>query len=291
VWQHIGPVSIDLHVHTLFSDGTFAPRAVVELARDRGLSTLAVTDHDTLEGLPEAFEAAAELGLEIVPGVEFSTVADGEGVHILTYYMDLEHQELTAELERLREDRFTRGERMVAKLQALGYPITFDRVREIARGGNIIRPHVAQALVEAGVVPTTKDAFTDELIGSGGRAYVQKHALHPLDALALIHRAGGVCVLAHPGTFRETNPVPVSFIEELAEAGLDGLEASHPEHTPEVEAGYIDLAERLGLFWTGSSDCHGERYEPIRLGMRTTRPDQFDRLKARAAELRLAAPR
>jgi predicted metal-dependent phosphoesterase TrpH len=150
---------------------------------------------------------------------------------------------------------------------------------------------VAQALVEAGVVPTAKDAFTDELIGSGGRAYVQKHALHPLEALALIHRAGGVCVLAHPGTFRETDPVPPTFIEELAEAGLDGLEASHPEHTPEVEARYVEMAERLGLLWTGSSDCHGERYDPIRLGMRTTRPEQFDRLQSRAAELRLTARR
>jgi predicted metal-dependent phosphoesterase TrpH len=284
-------VSIDLHTHTLFSDGTFTPRAVVELARDRGLSTLAVTDHDTLDGLPEAFEAGAEVGVEIVPGVEFSTVVGREGVHILGYYMDLEHQEFAAELQRLREDRFTRGERMVAKLQELGYPITFDRVRHFARGGNIIRPHVAQALVEAGVVPTTKDAFTDELIGSGGRAYVQKHALHPLEALALIHRAGGVCVLAHPGTFRETNPVPPTFIEELAEAGLDGLEASHPEHTPEVEARYVEMAERLGLLWTGSSDCHGERYDPIRLGMRTTRPEQFDRLQSRAAELRLTTRR
>jgi predicted metal-dependent phosphoesterase TrpH len=291
VWQHIGPVSIDLHTHSLFSDGTFTPRAVVELARDRGLSTLAVTDHDTLEGLPEAFEAGAMVGVEIVPGVEFSTVAGGEGVHILGYYMDLEHEELSAELQRLREDRYTRGERMVAKLQELGYPITFDRVREIARGGNIIRPHVAQALVEVGAVPTTKDAFTDDFIGSGGRAYVQKHALHPLEALALIHRAGGVCVLAHPGTFRETNPVPPSFVEELAEAGLDGLEASHPEHTPEAEARYVEMAERLGLLWTGSSDCHGERYDPVRLGMRTTRPEQFDRLKSRAAELRLTARR
>jgi 3',5'-nucleoside bisphosphate phosphatase len=291
VWQHIGPVSIDLHVHTLYSDGTFTPRAVVQLARDRGLSTIAVTDHDTLDGLPEAFESGAELGVEVVPGVEFSTVTDGEGMHILGYYVELEHDEFVAELGRLREDRFTRGERMVAKLQELGYPITFDRVREIARGGNIIRPHVAQALVEAGVVPTAKDAFTDELIGSAGPAYVQKHALHPLDALALIHRAGGVCVLAHPGTFRETNPVPTSFIQDLADAGLDGLEAAHPEHTPEVEARYVELAERLGVFWTGSSDCHGERYEPIRLGMRTTRPEQFERLKARAAELRLTAPR
>jgi len=278
----------DLHVHTLFSDGTFTPRQSVQLAVERGLDRIAVTDHDSLDGLSEAFEAGAELGVEIVPGVEFSTVYGGEGVHILCYIMDLSHPELLAELARLRDDRFTRGERMVAKLQELGYPISFERVRELAEGGNIIRPHVAQALVEAGVVPTVKDAFSEELIGSKGRAYVEKHALHPLDALALIHRAGGVCVLAHPGTWREASAVPPRLIEELAEAGLDGIEASHPEHTPEVEARYVAVAHELGLLWTGSSDCHGTRYDPVRLGARTTPPEQFERLKERAAQLRVS---
>jgi predicted metal-dependent phosphoesterase TrpH len=143
-------------------------------------------------------------------------------------------------------------------------------------------------MVEAGIVPTVKDAFTEEFIGSDGKAYVEKHALHPLDALRLIHAAGGVCVLAHPGTFRETKPVPATLIEELAAAGLDGLEAAHPEHTDEVEAKYIAMADALGLLHTGSSDCHGTRYDPVRMGMRTTRPEQFERVKARAAELRAA---
>src|SRR5439155_17527349 len=138
-----------------------------------------------------------------VPGVEFSAVYEGDGVHILCYYMDAEAPELAAELRRLQDDRFRRGERMVEKLRELGYPVTFERVRDIAKGGNVIRPHVAQALVEAGVVATATEAFTDELIGSGGRAYVEKHALHPLEALELIHGAGGVCVLAHPRPCRE----------------------------------------------------------------------------------------
>jgi 3',5'-nucleoside bisphosphate phosphatase len=281
---------IDLHTHTFYSDGTFAPSQSVELARGRELDVLAITDHDTTRGLPEAYEAGSRLGIEIVPGVEFSAVYEGEGVHILCYYMDPDHPALAAELQRLQDDRYRRGERMVEKLQELGYPISFDRVRQIASGGNIIRPHVAQALVEAGVVPTAKEAFTEGLIGSGGRAYVEKHALHPLEALRLVHEAGGVCVLAHPGTFRETKPVPQRLVDELAEAGLDGIEASHPEHVPEVEARYISEAERLGLFWTGSSDCHGARYDPVRMGMRTTPPEQFERLKERAAALRLNSP-
>jgi 3',5'-nucleoside bisphosphate phosphatase len=282
---------IDLHVHTRFSDGTFTPRRAIELARERGLDTVAITDHDTTDGLPEATEAGAEFDVTVIPGVEFSTVRAGDGLHLLAYFLDPADPGLAGELRRLREDRFTRGERMVAKLQELGYPISFEQVRKIAQDGNIIRPHVAQALVEAGVVPSVGDAFSDELIGSRGRAYVEKHAMDPLDALGLIHRAGGVCVLAHPGTWREASPVPDALIRELADAGLDGLEASHPEHTPQMEAGYIRLAKELGLIWTGSSDCHGERYDPIRLGMRTTLPEQFDRLKERASELRAGAPR
>jgi predicted metal-dependent phosphoesterase TrpH len=275
---------IDLHTHTVYSDGTFTPRELVTLAVERGLDVLAVTDHDTTDGLAEAKEAGADLAIQIVAGIELSTVREEEGVHILCYFMDPANPEFVAELSRLREDRFSRGERMVSRLQELGYPISFERVREIARGGNIIRPHVAQALVEAGVVPSVKDAFSDELIGSGGRAYFEKHALHPLEAVALIHRAGGACVLAHPGTWREASPVPDSLIDELSAGGLDGIEASHPEHSPEVEARYVTMAKERGLIWTGSSDCHGTRYDPVRLGIRTTDPEQFERLKARVVE-------
>ena len=282
---------IDLHTHTHYSDGTFSPAELIRLAAARGLGTVALTDHDTTAGLAEAAAAGAEAGVRVVPGVEFSTVWRGQGVHILCYLMDGDAAEFAEELRRLQGDRFHRGERMVARLQELGYPITFERVREIARGGNVIRPHVAQALVEAGVVETVTDAFSPELIGSGGRAYVEKHALDSLDALPLIHRAGGVCVLAHPGTWREADPVPEELLDELIGAGLDGIEASHPEHTPEVEARYVAVAERHGLLWTGSSDCHGTRYDPVRLGMRTTPPEQFERLLARAAELRVSTPR
>lgn len=282
---------IDLHVHTLYSDGTFTPREALDLARERALDVLAITDHDTIDGLAEAFEAGAELAIQVVPGVEFSTIHDGEGLHLLAYYMDLEDRAFQEELQRLREDRLTRAGRMVAKLRELGYPITLERVREIARGGTIVRPHVAQALVEAGVVPTIGDAFSDRFIGDGGPAYVQKHALPPTEAMKLIHRAGGVCVLAHPGTWRETDPVPNEVVQDLIEAGLDGLEAHHPEHTPDLEARYVSMAEGAGIFWTGSSDCHGTLYDPVRMGMRTTPPEQFERLKERAAELRVAARR
>lgn len=272
---------IDLHTHTIFSDGTFTPTESVALAVERGLSVLSISDHDSTEGLPEAFRAARGTGLEVVPGVEFSTIHDHGGVHVLTYWADIENRRFQAELRRLREDRYHRGERMVRNLQDLGYPILFERVREIASGKNIGRPHIAQALVEAGVVAEVKDAFSDDLIGTGGRAYVEKHALHPLDALPLMKSAGGLAVLAHPVHWRDGLPVPDDLIEEMVDAGLDGIEASHPDHDPETEGRYREMAKRFGIVATGSSDCHGARYDPIRMGSVTTDPEEFAGLKAR----------
>src|SRR6266511_762970 len=273
---------IDLHAHSSRSDGTFTPTELVRLAGEVGLSTVALTDHDTTDGLEEAADVAGDLGLELVPGVEFSATYEGSSIHVLGYWVDPGHPEFAEELRRLRDDRFSRGEKMVEKLQALGYPITFERVREISGGGNIVRPHIARALVEAGVVPTEKDAFTEELIADGGRADVQKHALHPLDALALITRAGGVCVLAHPGMWAGQRSVPLELIQSMVEGGMAGLEADHPDHTPEHRAYYRELAGRLGVVATGASDFHGRPGEPITLGTVTTEPQAFARLKSRA---------
>ncbi len=273
---------IDLHTHTNRSDGTFTPPELVRLASRRGLEVVAITDHDTADGLEEAIGAGRELGVEVVPGVELSAEHRGMSVHVLCYWMDREDEGLKAELVRLRSERFLRGEVMVEKLRSLGYPITFDRVREIAGSGNIVRPHVAQALVEAGVVADEEAAF-DRLIGDDGPAYVPKHALAPLEALELVRRARGVCVLAHPGMWSAEAPVPEDLIEAMAEAGMAGLEADHSDHTPEQREHYRDLAKRLELIVTGGSDCHGTRYDPVRLGSVTTDPDQFRALRSHAA--------
>lgn len=272
---------IDLHTHTRYSDGTFTPAESVSLAVERGLSVLAVTDHDSTEGLAEALETADGTGLEVVPGVEFSAEYEGGSVHVLAYWMDLDDEEFQAELLRLREDRFTRGERMVEKLRALGHPVEFDRVRQIASGKNIGRPHVAQALVEAGVVETVKDAFSKELIGTGGLAHVHKHALHPVEGVRLIKRANGLAVLAHPVHWRDGIPTPEPLIDEMVGAGLDGIECAHPDHDPETETRYREMAAARGLAATGSSDCHGTRYDPIRMGSRTTDPEEYEKLAAR----------
>jgi predicted metal-dependent phosphoesterase TrpH len=275
---------IDLHAHSTSSDGTFTPTEVLRLAAERGLDVVALTDHDTTDGLREALAAAAEEGIELVPGVEFSATYEGSSIHVLAYWPDPTHPGFVEELRRLRDDRFRRGEQMVEKLQRLGYPISFERVREISGGKNIVRPHIARALVEAGVVPTEKDAFTEEFIADGGRADVQKHALHPLDALALIREAGGVCVLAHPGMWASQRSVPEELIEQMAEGGMAGLEADHPDHTPEQRLHYRDLAGRLGVVATGASDFHARKDEPLLLGTVTTDPEEFARLKSAAGQ-------
>jgi predicted metal-dependent phosphoesterase TrpH len=203
--------------------------------------------------------------------------------------MDPENPALQLELRRLRDDRYRRGELMVDKLRALGLPIAFERVREIAGDATIVRPHIAQAMVEAGIVETEKEAF-ERYIGDGGPAHVAKHALDPVDAVALIDAAGGVCALAHPGMWGDQSSVPDELVERMAAAGMRGLEVDHPDHTPEAREGYRALADRLGLIATGGSDCHGTRYDPVRLGSSLCDPEAFVALRAAAFRGSPAAP-
>lgn len=278
----------DLHAHTTRSDGTLAPSAVVQLAAERDLEGLAITDHDTFAGLDEAAGAASAAGVAFVPGIEFSAEFDGASLHILGYWVDPSNGPVQQELKRLTDTRLRRGEMMIEKLQALGHAISFERVREIAGGGTIARPHVATAMVEAGIVETEKEAF-DRFISDDGIAYVPKHALAPIEALELIRAAGGACVLAHPGMWKGQGSVPDELIDEMASGGMAGLEVDHPDHDPEQRAKYRATAERLGLVPTGASDCHGERYG-MRLGCDRTPPDLVAELRVRAGERSLPPP-
>jgi predicted metal-dependent phosphoesterase TrpH len=270
----------DLHTHSTFSDGTNSVTENVKLAVDRELDGIAITDHDTVAGYAEASSAALGTDLEIVPGIEFSAEYAGASLHVLAYWVDPEHPGLRQELRRLTDSRFRRGEMMVDNLRALGYEVSFERVREIAGDSVIARPHVAQAMVDAGIVATEKEAF-ERFISDGGVAYVPKHALDPLDALELIRDAGGVCVLAHPGMWRGEESVPQKLIERMARAGMSGLEVDHPDHDPDQRAHYRRVAERLALVPTGASDCHGERFG-FRLGCDTTPAEVYAELRRRA---------
>jgi len=269
----------DLHTHSTCSDGTNTVAQNVSLAIERGIDGIAITDHDTTEGYEEAYRAAEGTALAIVPGLEFSAEHEGASLHVLAYWVDPTHRGLRDELKRLSDSRFRRGEMMVEKLQALGYDISFERVRAIAGDELIARPHVAQAMVEAGIVDTEKDAF-DRYISDDGPAYVPKHALAPLDALTLIRDAGGVCVLAHPGMWKGNGSVPDELIERMAEGGMGGLEVDHPDHDEIQREHYAEVAGRLGLVPTGASDCHGARYG-YRLGSETTPAERVDELRSR----------
>jgi hypothetical protein len=271
---------IDLHTHSTASDGTNTITENVALALERGLAGIAITDHDTTAGYADGAAAAEGTGLLIVPGIEFSAEYDGASLHVLAYWVDPADPALVEELRRLTDTRFRRGELMVEKLQALGYDISFERVRAIAGDDLIARPHIAQAMVEAGIVLTEKEAF-DRFISDDGVAYVPKHALDPMEALRLIGAAGGVCVLAHPAMWKGNGAVPDDLIEGMAAAGMGGLEVDHPDHDEAQRAHYRALAGRLDLVPTGASDCHGARYG-YRLGSETTPVELVDELWRRA---------
>ncbi len=271
---------IDLHAHSTASDGTDVPSLVVRRGADAGLDVLALTDHDTVRGHAEAI-AALPPGLTLVPGAEISCAWQGSSLHVLGYLFDPASPDLARELDLLRTDRDRRAREIVDRLRALGAGVTYDRVAELAAGGAIGRPHVARALVEAGVVPDVKSAFTDEWIGAEGRAYVDKYALDPVRAVSLVNDAGGVAVFAHPGAAKRGQSFGTDAVELLAAAGLAGVEVDHPDHDATTRATFRAVAHALGLFVTGSSDDHGS-ITGHRLGCETTAPEVWAALRERA---------
>jgi predicted metal-dependent phosphoesterase TrpH len=267
----------DLHTHSTRSDGTLRPSEVVQLALERDLAGIALTDHDTTAGLDEARGAAEGRGLEVLTGCELSAEHDGQPVHVLGYAFDPAEPRFRAKREWIRAGRVGRAERMVQRLRELGADVRFERVLELAGGGS-----VARAMVEAGVVPDISAAFAPEWIGTGGRAYVAKVAVTPVEAVGLIRAAGGVAVLAHPSIHAGAAPVPEPVIRAMAEAGMAGLEVDHPDQPPEDRAHWRALAAELGLEATGSSDCHGAHYG-YRMGVCRTPRAVLERLLARAS--------
>jgi len=247
-----------------------------------GLEGIGVTDHDTTAPFALATELAARLDLDVVLGTEFSAEEDGVSIHVLGYGIDAADPALTAELARLRDERAHRASAMVAKLQALGVPVWFERVLALAAGAPVGRPHVAAAVVEVGAAASLQEVF-DRYLADGAPAYVPKHAVRPERAVELLRAAGGVAVLAHPGLFGARDGragVPEAVIERLAAAGLAGLEVDHPDHTEAQRRHYRGLASTLGLLVTGGSDHHG-RGARDRIGAATTPREVVEALRAR----------
>ena len=244
---------VDLHLHTLASDGRLSPTELVRLAASQGLKTIAVTDHDTTDGLAEAFEAARRFpGLRIIPGIELSADVPGDEVHVLGYFINPEDAELQAELVRFREGRVDRAKTMVEKLGQLGIHVEWERVQHFAGDGAVGRPHIAMALVEAGYCQEPKDAFP-EYLGRNGLAYVERVKLTPAEAVGMIRRAGGVAVLAHPAYMNDME----SGIASLSGIGLAGIEVHYAKYREDTIRQLARIARQYELIPCGGSDYHG----------------------------------
>jgi 3',5'-nucleoside bisphosphate phosphatase len=245
-------VKYDLHLHTTASDGRLEPAELVDLAMSRGLEVMAVTDHDSIGGVGEALQAAGRApGITVIPGVEINTdLASGE-LHILGYFIDYRDPELALALEKIRGSRVGRAREMVEKLKNLGMPVEWSRIREMAQGESICRPHIAQALLEKGYVSSEREAF-DKYIGRNGPAYAEREKVQPADAVRIVKAANGLPVLAHPADIKEVN----DLIVELKGAGLVGLEAYYGQYDDNTVKRMVRLAGEHGLLTTGGSDYH-----------------------------------
>jgi predicted metal-dependent phosphoesterase TrpH len=269
-------MAVDLHVHTTASDGLWDPAEVVRAALELDLSVIAITDHDSVDGIDRALRAAEGTNLEVIPGVELSVMGpDGGDAHILGFFVDHRSPAFSHALETLRDARTARAELMVRRLREAGHALDFSHVSRHAGSGAVGRVHVARALVDAGSVDSVEQAFA-ELIGRQGPFYVHKTTLEAAEALSAIHAAGGVTVLAHPGVSGS------SSLETLIAAGLDGIEAYHAEHTPAQVARYVELAASQGLLVTGGSDFHGPNMRSAMLGAGGCPPASVEALRERA---------
>jgi predicted metal-dependent phosphoesterase TrpH len=256
---------IDLHVHTTASDGTLTPSETVQLAKSRGVKAIAITDHDTVDGVEEAVEEGRRLSVEVIPGVEISANLKAGNLHLLGYFVDTGRGILTEKLERLKRARSERNPRIIGRLNDLGVDITHDEIVQASGGGQIGRPHFAQVLVAKGYVASIDEAFR-RYLARGAPAYVQKYRFKAKEAIDVILRAGGIPVLAHPYTLNGTKKELERVLTELVHDGLRGIEAFYPDHNRDQIAQYHRAATQLGLIKTGGSDFHGTLVEKGQLG-------------------------
>jgi 3',5'-nucleoside bisphosphate phosphatase len=273
---------VDLHAHSTASDGSQSPTGAIAAAHKAGLSAFALTDHDTLAGIAEAQIAADAVGLRLIPGVELSVHQDGVEVHLLGLHIR-DVDALQDKLERYRDHRRTRAEEMVSRLNALGVAVTMDAVLAAAAGGAIGRPHVAKALIAGGFVKDSREAF-DRYLGAGKPANVEKERLEIAEGIRLIHEAGGIAVIAHPGPDGRRER-----IEPLVPMGLDGLEVKHPSHSGEDMKRLAALAAHFGLVSSGGSDWHGAMLGGRVLGAMQVPLEWLAAQDARVAQVRSVA--
>jgi predicted metal-dependent phosphoesterase TrpH len=270
----------DLHLHTNFSDGTYTPEELAAQGKTHGLAAMALTDHDTVEGCPRMAIACDAQGIEFISGTELTAEINGHELHLLGYGIDLENQKLLTEVAKFQLVRQNRIREMVARLNELGIPLQAEAVFAIANCRSPGRPHVARALVQAGLCANLDEAF-ERFLRINRPAWVPKSKMSALDAIALIHQAGGVAAMAHPGLNRTDDIIP-----ELAASGLDGLECFHSKHSTATANHYLQIADEYHLLVTGGSDCHGMNKGKPLIGSVKIPWELVEKLKAKLAERR-----
>jgi predicted metal-dependent phosphoesterase TrpH len=257
---------LDLHLHTTHSDGSLAPGDVVALAHKAGVTALAITDHDITTAIPEAIVAGQALGIEVIPGIEISSIHGESEIHVLGYFLDWRDPALNQWLLSQRASRHRRNPLIIGKLQALGIDITYDEVRALAGTDAVGRPHIARVLMEKAVVANAKEAF-DRFLANGKPAYVARELPGPTEAIQWIKQAGGLAVLAHPTWVKTTEGTLTDLVRQLKAAGLDGVEVHYSTHTPRQTREYLSLAKQINLLVTGGSDFHGATKPDIEVGI------------------------
>ncbi|MDZ7265507.1 MAG: PHP domain-containing protein [candidate division KSB1 bacterium] len=250
---------VDLHIHSNQSDGCFTAREIIDIAVRRRLKAIAITDHDHIQGLGEAMKYAQQQGMEFITGVEISARAPSFDLHLLGYYFDYRNQQLNEYLRHFQNERLNRARKIIELLKKHGIKLSFDLIQKKA-GGAIGRPHIADAMLEEGYIHSYQEAF-DKYIGDGCPCCVPKYKISPGEAAALINQAGGVCVIAHPGT-----DISDSGLLDLIKVGIEGVETIHPRHTPAQVNHYREIVQKYGLLETGGSDCHGDRKTQVLIG-------------------------
>jgi len=259
-------MSIDLHTHTTASDGSLTPSQLVRYARQKGLTAIAVTDHDTIDGNAEAMAEGEREAISVVPGVEISVDYAPGSMHMLGFFIDSSSSGLSDKLRLLQDSRADRNPRIIQKLNDLGVGITYQEVIDVSGGGQVGRPHIAQVLLQKGYTRSIQEAF-DRYLGKGAPAYLDKFRLEPADAISMIIEAGGVPVLAHPFTLNCASTDELErLVKQLVSLGLAGIEVYYSEHSPQQVFIYESLARRHNLLMTGGSDFHGANVSGIDLG-------------------------
>jgi len=251
---------VDLHIHSNRSDGVFSAREIVDIAVERHVKAISITDHDDIRGLEETECYCRDKNIEFISGIEISARSKSFDLHLLGYFFDYRHPQLIEYVNFFQEERIKRAHKIIALLRNFGINLSFDFIRQKAGPGSIGRPHIADALVEEGHAYNYYDAF-NRFIGDSCPCAVPKYKISPAEAIALINRAGGVCVIAHPGS-----DVTDDGLLELIKAGLNGIETIHPRHSREQLLHYRALVQKFGLIETGGSDCHGKHFSEILIG-------------------------